>query len=141
MPGQSLASVFNKRLAGGGAKLPKASVGDAANVLLQGFRRALPAVFSTGIGPKIVGFRRVLARHVNSVSHMSDGYFICWPSGKKRLKELPADFPAQATHAIHERFNMAYLAVRGSGAADESFGFWRPRASKSWSVMPSFCSA
>ena len=23
--------------------------------------------------------------------------------------------------------------------SDESFGFWRPRASKSWSVMPSFC--
>ena len=40
--GQSLASVFNKRLARGDAKLPKAGVGDAANVLFQGFRRHQP---------------------------------------------------------------------------------------------------
>ena len=101
VPGQALASVFNQRLAGGDAKLPKAGVGDAANVLLQGFRRPQPAVFSTGLRPKIVGCRRVPGRHVNSVGHVSDGHFVRRPVRKERLKEVPADFPMQAAHAIH----------------------------------------
>jgi hypothetical protein len=39
LPGQSFASVFNKRLAGRGTKLPELGVGDAANFLVEGFRR------------------------------------------------------------------------------------------------------
>ena len=101
LSGQSFASVFNKRLAGGGAKLPEPGVGDAANVLLQVFRRPQPAVFSTGFRPEIVGCRRVPGRHVDSVGHVSDGHFVLRPVRKKRLKEVPADFPMQATHAIH----------------------------------------
>ena len=101
VPGQTFASVFNQRLAGGGAKLPKVVVGDAANILLQVFRRPQPAVFSTGLRPKIVGGRRVPGRHVNSVGHMADGHFVLRPVRKKRLKEMPADFPMQAAHAIH----------------------------------------
>ena len=100
LPGQSFAGVFNKRLAGGGAKLPEPGVGDAANVLLQGFRRPQPAVLSTGFRPKIVGRGRVPGRHVDSVGHVSDGHFVLRPVRKERLKEVPADLPVQATHAI-----------------------------------------
>ncbi len=100
LPGQSFASVFNKRLAGGDAKLPEAGVGDAANVLLQGFRRPQPAVLSTGFRPKIVGRRRVPGRHVDSVGHVSDRHFVLRPVRKERLKEVPAHLPVQATHAI-----------------------------------------
>ena len=100
LPGQSFAGVFNKRLAGGDAKLPEPGVGDAANVLLQGFRRPQPAVFSTGFRPKIVGCCRVPARHVDSVGHVSDGHFVLRPVRKERLKDLPADLPVQAAHAI-----------------------------------------
>ena len=100
MPGQSFAGVFNQRLAGGDAKLPEPGVGEAANVLLQGFRRPQPAVLSTGFRPKIIGRGRVPARHVDSVGHVSDGHFVRGPVRKERLKEMPADFPVQATHAI-----------------------------------------
>src|SRR5208337_1410324 len=96
----SLASVFNERLAGGGAELPELAVGDTANVLLQGFRRPQPAVFSTGLRPKLVGGRRVPGRHVDSVGHMADGHLVLRPVWKKRLKEMPADLPMQATHPI-----------------------------------------
>ena len=48
LPGQSLAGEFNKRLSCSGAKLPKRGVGDTSNVLLHGFRRPQPAIFSTG---------------------------------------------------------------------------------------------
>src|ERR1035441_3177687 len=50
MPGQALASVVNQRLAGVCSKLPELGVRDAANVLLKGFRRPQPAIFSTEIG-------------------------------------------------------------------------------------------
>ena len=100
LPGQSFAGICNKRLAGGDAKLPKAGVGDVANVLLQGFRRPQPAVLSTGFRPEIIGRGRVPGRHVDSIGHVSDGHFVRRPVGKKRLKEAPADFPVQATHAI-----------------------------------------
>src|ERR1700736_4574178 len=92
LPGQSLASVFHKRLAGGDPKLPEAGVGDAANVLFQGSRGPWPAVLSTGLRPKIVGCSRIPARFVNSIGHVSDGHFVRWPVGKKRRKELPAHF-------------------------------------------------
>ena len=100
LPGQSFASVFNKRLAGGGAKLPETGVGNAANVLLQGLRRPQPAVLSTGFRPKIVGCRRVPGRHVDSVGHMSDRDFVLRPVRKERQKDVPAHLPVQATHAI-----------------------------------------
>ena len=100
LPGQSFASVFDKRLAGGGAKLPEPGVGDAANVLLQGFRRPQPAILSTGFRPKIVGRGRVPGRHVDSVGHVSDRHFVLRPVRKERLKEVPAHLPVQATHAI-----------------------------------------
>ena len=99
--GEPLASVLHKSLTGGDAKLPKACVRHTANTPLQGFRRPQPAVFSADLGPKIVGCRRVPARHVNSVGHVSDGHFVRWPVGKKRFKELPADFSMQAANAIH----------------------------------------
>jgi hypothetical protein len=51
--------------------------------------------------PEIVGCRRVPGRHVDSVGHMSDRHFVLRPVREKRLKEVPADFPVQATHAIH----------------------------------------
>ena len=101
LSGQSLARIFNKGFAGGCAELPERGVGEAANVLLQVFRRPQPAAFSTGFRPEIVGCRRVPGRHVHSVGHVSDGHFVLWPVGKKRLKEVSADFPMQATHAIH----------------------------------------
>ena len=101
LPGQSFAGVFNKRLAGGGAKLPERGVGDAANVLLQGFRRPQPAVLSTGFRPKIVGRGRVPGRHVDSVGHVSDRDFVLRPARKERPKEVPAHLPVQAAHAIH----------------------------------------
>src|SRR5271166_2100132 len=101
LSGEPLASVFHKSLAGGDAKLPKDGVRHTANAPLQSFRRPQPAVFSADLRPKIVGCRRVPARHVNSVGHVSDGYFVRWPVGKKRFKELPADFSMQAANAIH----------------------------------------
>ena len=101
LPGQSLASVFNKRLAGGEAKLPEFGIAEAANVLLQGFRRPQPAAFPTAFRPKIIGRGRVPGRHVHSVSDMSDRHFVGWPVGKKRLKEVPADYAMQTAHPIH----------------------------------------
>src|SRR5580658_4041177 len=71
MPAQALAGVFNQRLSGGAAKLPKDLVGDAANILLQVLPHPQPAVFSTSLRPEIVGGRRVPSRHVNSISHMA----------------------------------------------------------------------
>ena len=100
LPGQSFASVLNKRLAGGGAKLPELGVGDAANVLLQVFRRPQPAVLSTGFRPKIVGRRRVPGGHVDSVGHVSDRDFVLRPVREQRQKEVPAHLPVQAAHAI-----------------------------------------
>ena len=98
---QSFASVFNKRLASGGAKLPERGVGEAANVLLQVFGRVQPAAFSAGFRPEIVGCCRVPSRHMHSVGHVPDGHFVLWPVGEKRLKEVSADFPMQATHTIY----------------------------------------
>ena len=140
LPGQSFASVFNKRRAGGSAKLPEPGVGDAANVLLQGFRRPQPAVLAAGLRPKIVGRGRVPGRHVDAVGHVSDRHFVLPASAEraarkscrltfpcKRLTPLTAPLPRIARYAMLK-------------LSDESFGFWRPSASKSWSVMPSFCS-
>ena len=101
LPGQSSASVFHERLAGVGAKFPERGVGDAPNVLLQVFRRPQPTLLSTGSGPKIVGRSRVPGWHMDSVGHVSDGHFVLGPVRKERLKEVPADFPMQATYAIH----------------------------------------
>src|ERR1700678_3354441 len=95
------ASVFHQRLPGDAAKFPELGVGDPANVLLQGLRRSPPPIFSTGFCPKVIGRTRVPGRHVNTVSHVSDGNFVLWPSLKKRLKEAPAHLPMQATYAIH----------------------------------------
>ena len=101
LPAQSLASVCDERLAGGGAELPERGVGEAAHVLLQAFDRPQPAVFATGVRPERIGRRRVPARHVNSVGHVSDGHFVRWPVRKQRLKKVPADSPMQPTHTIH----------------------------------------
>src|SRR5664280_507263 len=95
-----LAGVFNKGISGGDSKMPEHSVRDAANILLQGFRRSQPAVLSAGLRPKIIGWGRVPAWHVYSIGHMSDGHLVCWPLRKKRLKEMPADFSVQAAHTI-----------------------------------------
>ena len=96
LPGQAFANVFNERLAGGGAKLPEPGIGDAANVLLQGFRRPQPAVLSTGLRPEIIGRGRVPARHVDSVGHVSDRHFVLRPVRKERLERC-AGSPSRAS--------------------------------------------
>ena len=100
LPGQSLAGVFDQRAAGGGAKLPEPGVGDAANVLLQGFRRPQPAILAAGLRPQIVGRRRVPGRHVDAVGHVSDRHLVRRPARKERRKEMPAHLSVQAAHAI-----------------------------------------
>ena len=100
MSGQSFAGVLDKGLAGGGTKFPERGLGDVANVLLQGFLCRQPAVFSTSIRPQIIGRGRVPGRHVDSVGHVSDRYFILRPVGKERLEDVPAHLPVQATHAV-----------------------------------------
>ena len=101
VPGQSLASIVNQRLASGHAKLPKAGVGDAANVLFEVFCRPQPAVLATGFRPKRIGRGRVPGWHVDSVRHMSDRHLLLRPVRKERLEEMPANFSMQATHAIY----------------------------------------
>ena len=98
--GDAMANVFNETLAGGGAKLPEVRVGNTANVLLQVFRRPQPAILSTGLHPKIIGRLRVPTRHVDSVGHVSDRYFVLRPVRKERLEDVPAHLPVQATHAV-----------------------------------------
>ena len=67
---------------------------------------------------------------------MSDRDFVLRPVRKERPEKLPTDLPVQATHAIDRTApaDPTYAILRIS---DVSFGFWRPRASKSWTVMPS----
>ena len=38
---------------------------------------------------------------MNSVGDVSDGHFVRRPLWEEGFKEMPADFPMQATHAIH----------------------------------------
>src|SRR5271167_1767323 len=97
---QSFASEFNERFASNGSKLPERGVGEPTNVRLQAFCRSQPAVFSASFRPEIIGYCRVPGRHMHSVGHVPDRHFVLWPVGEKRLKEVSADFPVQATHAI-----------------------------------------
>ena len=102
LPGQSLAGVFDERLAGGGAKLPEPGVGDAANVLLQGVPSSpasapLPQASvhrSSAAAESQVGIWTPLVTCPTGTS--SSGQ-----CGKSGCKEVPAHLPVQATHAIH----------------------------------------
>ena len=38
---------------------------------------------------------------MDSIGHVTDRDLVLWPVGKERRKEVPADLPMQATHAIH----------------------------------------
>ena len=98
--GDAMANVLNETLTGGGAQLPEDRVGNTANVLLQVLRRPQPAVLSTCLHPEIIGRLRVPARHVDSIGHVSDRYFVLWPVRKERLEDVPAHLPVQATHAV-----------------------------------------
>jgi len=60
-----------------------------------------PAILSTSFCPKIIGWRRVPCRRVDSVGHISNGYFIDRPAWEERLEKMSADFPMQTAHAIH----------------------------------------
>src|SRR5579862_3820588 len=100
-PGESFASILDKRLAGGGSELPQSGVGNAANVEIQILHRPQPPGFSTTLRPKIVGWGRVPGWHVDAVGHMADWHLVLRPSYKQRLKEMPADFPMQAAYTIH----------------------------------------
>ena len=59
-----------------------------------------PTLLTTGCRPQIVGRSRVPGRHMDSVGHVADGDFFLGPARKQRPKEVPADFPMQATHPI-----------------------------------------
>ena len=85
---------------GGGAQLPELRVGDAANVLLQSFRRPQPAVLAAGLRPKLVGRRRVPGGHVDAVGDVADRHFVLRPARKERRKDVPAHLPVQAAHAV-----------------------------------------
>ena len=101
MPGQSLAGVFNQRLAGRDPKLPEDIVGNAANVLRQGFRRA-PSQRSLPhacVQRSSAGAESQVGMWTPLVT-LSDGHFIRRPLGKKRLEEMPADLAVQTAHAV-----------------------------------------
>src|SRR5450759_2401456 len=95
-----LTSIINERLAGSSAKLPELEVRDTTNSQIHGVRCTQPAIFSTCLSPKIVSRRRIPARHVNPVSHVSDRHFILGPVRKEWSKQIPAHLPMQAAHAI-----------------------------------------
>ena len=78
----------------------RAGVGDAANVLLQRFRRPQPASFAAGLRPQIVGRSRIPGRHVHAVGDMSDRHFVLRPPRKERLKDA-AGSPRRAGGSRH----------------------------------------
>src|ERR1022692_1328324 len=84
VPGQPLARILNKGLAGSGAELPEAVVSDATNtLLLKIFFHSQPTVFAASLGPKFVGSRRIPSRVMNSIGDMADGNFLDRPVRKK----------------------------------------------------------
>src|SRR5207237_5952340 len=60
-----------------------------------------PTLLTAGIGPEIVGCRRVPTRHVNSVGHVSDRHLVHRPARKERREKPPAYLTVQAAHAIY----------------------------------------
>ena len=77
---------------------------------------------------------------MDSVGHMSDRDFVLRPARKQSRKSRRLTFPCKRltpfTAPLPRIARYAMLKL-----SEESFGFWRPSASKSWSAMPSFCSA
>ena len=97
LPGQSLAGVFDKRLAGGGAKLPEPGVGDAANVLLQ----SVPS--SPASGP----FHRLPSTDHRPPPSPRSAYGLRWSRVRPGLRP-----PASAERAAAKRCRLTFPCKR-----------------------------